>query len=276
MRGTIIQLGGDGWGNIQGEDQKEYLFKEEDYKGIQPIEGIYVEFSVKGIMLAIDVRPVPIEGVPVTGESEIDKEETNKFVDWAYDLALEGAGPISGAEDLAREYLDKSKPLRENANALIRSQNTKAAIKGFAEGIGGVITLPVSIPSGIVVTLGMQIRMVAAIAYMGGYDLRNDRVKTFCLVCLLGGSVGETLKKLGMQVGEKMAKGLLKKIPGKLLIEINKRIGARIFVKYGTQAPVKLWKLVPIVPALIALIMDAYAMDKIGDTARDWFIGPKR
>ena len=52
--------------------------------------------------------------------------------------------------------------------ALIRWQNAKCATSGFIAGLGGSITLPVSIPANISSVLYIQIRMIAAIAYMGG------------------------------------------------------------------------------------------------------------
>ena len=44
--------------------------------------------------------------------------------------------------------------------------------------IGGVATLPVAIPANITGVAIVQIRMVAAIAHLRGYDLNDNRVRT--------------------------------------------------------------------------------------------------
>ncbi|WP_354002318.1 hypothetical protein [Pseudoneobacillus rhizosphaerae] len=50
----------------------------------------------------------------------------------------------------------------------------------------------------------MQIRMVAVIAYMGGYDLIDDQVKSFVYACLAGSGAKDILKDAGIQIGKKL------------------------------------------------------------------------
>ena len=60
-----------------------------------------------------------------------------------------------------------------------------------------LVTLPANIAS----VLFVQIRMIVAIAYLAGHDLKDDRVKTMVYVCLVGNGVAELLKNLGIEVG---------------------------------------------------------------------------
>ena len=105
-----------------------------------------------------------------------------KAMDWAYDKAVAGIGGFDSAEDIAADYLKQNGSLRDKANSLIRWQNAKAGTSGFVTGLGGLITLPVTLPANITSVLYVQIRMIAAIAKMGGYDLKDDRVKSLVFV----------------------------------------------------------------------------------------------
>ena len=100
-----------------------------------------------------------------------------QLLDKAYDAAVSGSVPgTDSAEDLARDYQnDYDEPLKA-AEALVRWQNVKAGTSGCVTGLGGLITIPVALPANITSVIYVQIRMIAAIAKIGGYDLHDDRV----------------------------------------------------------------------------------------------------
>src|SRR3989339_944934 len=111
-----------------------------------------------------------------------------KVLDFAYDKAVNGVVGLDSAQELAESYMKKESSLEDNVNSLIRWQNTKAGTSGFITGLPGIMAMPVTLPANITSVLYVQIRMIAAIAYMGGHDLRDDRVKTFVYLCLAGNS----------------------------------------------------------------------------------------
>lgn len=112
-------------------------------------------------------------------EKALTQSTIVKAMDWAYDKAVAGIGGFDSAEDIAADYLKQNGSLRDKANSLIRWQNAKVGTSGF---VTGLITLPVSLPANITSVLYVQIRMIAAIAKMGGYDLKDDRVKSLVFV----------------------------------------------------------------------------------------------
>lgn len=59
----------------------------------------------------------------------------------------------------------------------------------------------------------MSLRMVAAVAYMGGHDIRPDQVQTMCYACLTGSAAADVLKQAGIKIREKVEVGTIKKIP---------------------------------------------------------------
>jgi hypothetical protein len=118
--------------------------------------------------------------------NDLTESKMMQVLDWAYDKAVNGVAGLDSASELAADYMSQGGSRIEQANSLIRWQNTKAATSGFISGLGGVITMPVAIPANIASVMYVQIRMIAAIAYMGGHNLKNDRVKSLVYACLTG------------------------------------------------------------------------------------------
>jgi len=201
----------------------------------------------------------------------ITQESIKDALDWAYEKSINGVAGLDSAVELAEGYKDNKDPAYEQANSLIRWQNTKAATSGFVTGLGGIITLPVAIPANIASVLFVQVRMIAAIAHLGGYDVKNDKVKTLVYACLVANSAKDILKDVGVAVGNKLALNAVKAISGKTLIEINKRVGFKLFTKFGEKGIINLGKAVPLLGGLIGGSFDAYTTNTIGNVARDTF-----
>ena len=70
--------------------------------------------------------------------------------------------------------------------------------------------MPVAIPANISSVIYVQLRMVAAIARIGGYDPYYDEVRTMAYVCITGTAAADILKKNGIVIGEKGAINLVK------------------------------------------------------------------
>ena len=141
------------------------------------------------------------------------------------DSGIGGIGPLISAEELAQEYLNGSSYSSndERVDALIRWETSKNFSSGFLTGLGGLITLPASVPAALGVSWAIQARMSAAIAVIYGHDVHEDRVRTFVLLTLLGDAGKEALRQAGITIGQRVTLALIKKIPGRVLIEINKK-----------------------------------------------------
>lgn len=155
---------------------------------------------------------------------------------------------------------------------MIKWQNAKCATSGFITGLGGVLTLPAAIPADLASLLYVQLRMIAAIAYMGGYDIRDDRVKTIAFVCLTGSAATDIIKDAGFKLGEKITNQIINKISGQALIAINKKVGFRLFTKFGEKGIINMGKLVPIVGGLVGAALNLFATNTIGKVAKKAFI----
>ena len=135
--------------------------------------------------------------------------------------------------------------------------------------------MPITLPANITSVLFIQIRMVAAIAHMGGHDIKSDKVKTLIYASLLGNATKEILKDVGIQVSKKIAITMIKNIPGKVIVKINQKVGFRLVTKFGEKGVVNLAKAVPILGGIVGGAVDVVSTNTIGNVARDLFICEK-
>ena len=209
--------------------------------------------------------------------SENNLSVIGKALDWSYEKAVNGAGVLGTAQELGEEYLKSNNNNKlDSVNSLIRWQNTKAATGGFVTNLGGLITLPVAIPANMASSLYIQLRMIAAIAHISGYDVHEDRVKTLCFVCLTGKSAADVIKSTGVQIGTKFtASAIQKYITGEMIKSINKAVGFRLVTKAGSTGILNLTKMVPLVGGVVGGAFDGVSTNIIGNTARDAFLSRK-
>lgn len=149
------------------------------------------------------------------GKEVQEGEKGWKLLGKLYDGALKGIPGSKSVEALAQEYLSNCGGKKEQAaEQLIRMQVTKCTTTGFLTGLGGLITLPATITADIGSSMYVQIRMIAAIAVMGGYSLQDDVVKSMVFATLLKVEVGNLLKQVGVKTANRASLQLLKKTAG--------------------------------------------------------------
>ena len=206
-------------------------------------------------------------------EKIISQEDIIKFLDKTYEnLIIDGIPVISSnIKDFANDYLKKHTSKREACKDLMSKQIMKCTTSGAVSGLGGIITMPIAVPANIANVLYVQMRMIACTAYMAGYDLKSDQTQTLVYMCLAGVASNQILKKIGIKVGEKVATNIVKKIPGKIIIEVNKKVGFRLLTKFGTKGAVNIWKIIPVVSSLIGGGLDYFETKLIALRSYKWF-----
>lgn len=196
-----------------------------------------------------------------------------KMLDAIYEKALEGIGEkFPSVDEMISDYIDKSDNVEEAAKKFINAQVAKCTTSGFLTGLGGLITLPVAIPANVGSVLYVQVRMIAGIAKMAGYDIDSDQVQTLVYACLAGVSIDKLLKTAGIQFGVKLTTAMVKKIPGKVLTKINQKVGFRFITKFGTKGIINIGKMVPVVGGIIGGGWDFAETKIIANRAYKMFI----
>jgi hypothetical protein len=178
----------------------------------------------------------------------------------AYSKAIVGLTGIDSAYDLGNSYLQQGGTVVQQVDSLIKWQVAKAATSGFVTGFGGVITMPLSIPANIAGVLYVQIRMIAAIAYMGGHDITSDKVRSLVYICMAGNGAKELLKDMSVKAGEKLATKVIEKV------------SAKMAAKAGVKGVASLGKAVPVIGSIVGGSYDALSTRVVGKIAKKIFI----
>lgn len=198
-----------------------------------------------------------------------------RALDFAYDKAVNGVVGMDSASEIAESYMKVEGSKIDQANSLIRWQNTKAGTSGFLTGLGGIIVMPVAIPANIASVMYVQVRMIAAIAHLGGHDLKDDRVKALVYACLTGNAAKDIMKDVGIVVGRKLTENAIKNVSGKTITAINQKVGFRFLTKFGEKGVINLGKAIPLVGGIVGATFDSVTTNIIGNIARDTFISAK-
>ncbi|MHA6784264.1 EcsC family protein [Pseudonocardia saturnea] len=199
------------------------------------------------------------------------------------EIGIGGYGPMKGAVAVAEEHLAAADGDREEAvRRLVGTHVRLAAGSGFVTGLGGIATLPVMVPAAMAGLYVIATRMSAGIALLRGYDVSTEEVHSAILVSLLGTAGAATLKRTGVEIGKKSTAAALQKLPGRVLIELNKKVGYRLVTKAGEKGVVNLSKLVPLVGGPIGAAVDGVSCRTIATYAlrtfeapgveREWFV----
>ena len=203
----------------------------------------------------------------------LSQADMMNLLDSLYSKCIQGIPMISSPiEKMADDYLQHNATVEDAAKDMINKQVIKCTTSGFITNLGGVITLPVTIPANVGSVMYVQMRMIACAAYMAGYDVHTDQVQTLVYACLAGVSVMEVAKKAGIKIGQKGLENLIDKIPGKVLIAINQKVGFRMLTKFGETGAIDIGKVIPVVGGVIGGGFDFIDTKFIGNRAYNQFI----
>ena len=182
------------------------------------------------------------------------------------EIAIDGYGRMPSAKAVAARHLQRlGGSVDEAITSIIDHHIRLASAQGFVTNIGGVAALPVAIPANITGVAIVQVRMVAAIAHLRGYDLNDNRVRTALVMCLMGGE----------QVAKHIADGTLptspmavatapifdpdldRQVADDVVADLAARIG-------GKNLALAIVKRLPLAGGGVSAVMDGFATYQIG------------
>lgn len=201
------------------------------------------------------------------------EENAHALVTFLLEKGLGGFPPLSSAASLADEYLidQDYKDDDQRVAALIKWEMRKNFTTGFITGLGGFISLPLGVPSALAASWLIQARMAGAIARIYGHDLNEPRVRTMILLSLAGDVAKEAMSDLGLNLGNKLPQAVTRQVPGRALVEINKRIGIRLLMQTGERGLAQIPKAVPVLGGVVGGAFDAVVCRMVGKTAKKLF-----
>lgn len=186
------------------------------------------------------------------------------------EVAIDGKGKLPSAKSAASRHLQRHNGSVDAAiQSLIDSHVRLASAQGFVTNLGGLAVLPVSIPANITGVAVLQVRMIAAIAHLRGYDLNDGRVRTAMVMCLLGGE----------QVGRRIAEGTLPTSPMAIATapmfdpDLDQRVADEVMSDLASRVGGKnlalvVTKRIPLLGGGVGAVIDAIATHQIGVYAK--------
>ena len=207
-----------------------------------------------------------------TKPKEVNQEMILQALDDAYYKAINGISGFDSAQEMAGDYMKNGVDAISNCNSLIRWQNKIAGTNGFLKSINGRIKIPVAIPVNLASVIYVQLRMVAAIAFIGGHDVKDIRIKALVFLCMAGNNTKELLKDLGIVVDRKLKEQLISHISEEIITAINQKVGLKLLNKFSEKGAINLGKSAPIIGGIIGGTFDSVTTNIIGNTARKTFV----
>jgi hypothetical protein len=202
-----------------------------------------------------------------------DSQKVKKVLETVLRYAVEGSGPFKGARELADEYInDSGFPSHDRrVNILIKREVSKSFGSGFISGLGGGMTLPLSIPVSLFSSITGEARLAAAIALIYGHSLESDHVRSMILLSLAGESFKDVLKSSGVDLANRVAWRTLEGLSAGLMNEIGKRAGLSVIKRLTGSGGISLTRAVPVAGGLAGGIIDAVSAAAAGRAARRIF-----
>jgi tellurite resistance protein len=207
-------------------------------------------------------------------EEEIEEKGSQmlKVMDWAFEKASGNIPGLGSSSDMAKKYLDKYGSVHAAIDHLVNWQITSSATTGFVTSFGGLPTMAITLPANIAGVMGIQLRMIGAIAELGGYHEQTEEKKTGMYLCLLGSQAGNALSKAAGSFSVKFSTAALRKLPGSVLTKINKAVGFRLATKFGKTGLINLHKAIPVIGGVIGGSVDALSTYSIAKAAKALFL----
>lgn len=194
------------------------------------------------------------------------------FVQRLLDVGIDGRGTFDSARQVADTARGRSGNPDKAIDDIVNEHTKLAAAGGFVTGLGGFITLPVALPANVIGFYILATRMVASIASVRGYDVDSPSVRSAILLGLVGADAGDVLRKAGVATGGgRLASLATQRLPGPVLMAVNKGVGFRMLTQVGRKTFAKLGRGIPLAGGVLGAGLDAYMIRRIADHVRKEF-----
>ncbi|QLQ14606.1 MAG: EcsC family protein [Micropruina sp.] len=194
-----------------------------------------------------------------------------------FEYAIDGVGGLPSAKAAAARTLQAKGDREAAVDSLVLQHVGFASAQGFITNLGGLATIAVALPANLAGAAIVQIRMLAAIAHLRGYDIDDRRVRTALALAMLGedevrkqvglGKVPST--PLGIATAPMFDPLLDRQVSERVLGDLATKIG-------GKHLTVLIAKRIPLVGGGVGAVADGYLTYVLGAYARKEFVRRQR
>ena len=156
--------------------------------------------------------------------------------------------------------------------------NISVAMPGIAEefgltktSLGGIFTLPFTIPASLAANWVIQTRMVAAMAYIGGFNIDDPPVRVSIALCLLGKKGQQALEGDYNEFQKLLRKDQIAKLSKQTIQMLNLVIANRLMKLAAQKGLSRLGKAIPIIGGALGGFLDYYSCKNSSEFAFEFF-----
>lgn len=206
-----------------------------------------------------------------TTDNQVEKQSVlDRIIDWIisvdpvtvtkYVEKLRSQNPGISNDDLAKKILNR--------------KAFKNGLLGAITGLGGLITLPATIPTDLIGSWKTQCFIAFSVAHVYGHTQDTTDLKTDMYIILAGNSAKEALKTIGIEVTKSITKKAIQKyVTRSVMQKIWRVVGQKIITKAGTKSLTSFMKGVPLVGAPVGLVFDWTSARIVGHFAIEYYKG---
>jgi len=195
--------------------------------------------------------------------------------DRLYPRAMDGLPGLGTPAEFAARFNDEAFSPRERGEQLVLAHIALSSATGFATGLGGWLTMPITLPANIGGVAVLQVHMAASVASLAGKDANDDLIRSRVLECLIGASPDpasgpvrdaeqETFDRIGLKFAEKGLNAAISIVAGAAKWGAQKAV--------GSVARRRLLRGVPLVGGVIGALSDGFTTRQVARNALDMFL----
>lgn len=211
--------------------------------------------------------PQPVRSEDSSGLSA----QGTKLVERLLDVGIDGKGSFDSAGTVAREAQSRRSDPERAIDDLVGQHMRLIAANGFVTGLGGFVTLPIALPANVAGFYILATRLSGSIAAVRGYDLNDEGVRAAVLLSLVGADAQDLLKKVGYVGSARLASLAAERMPGPVLLAINKGVGFRLMTRIGRGTFARFGRAVPLFGGVVGAGVDTFLLNKLADHVRTQF-----
>ena len=197
-----------------------------------------------------------------------------RMIDTVRDIGLDGKLTYSSAAEVARKARrGRARKRPEKAvRRIIRSHRRGVTAGGFLTGLGGVVTLPVLLPTNVMEFYIQATRMGGAVAVVRGYDLDDEEIRVRVLAALLGEESADVLRSIGLgPVAGAAARGVAGRLPESPHAAVVSAVGGRLIRRFGLRSARLFGKAIPGLGGVLGALSDRKQLHRIAEAAKKSF-----
>lgn len=189
------------------------------------------------------------------------------------DIAVDGLDPLPSARATAAKHLAKHGALEPAVESIITTHIAMASAQGFVTNLGGLVAMLVAAPANVTGLVTVEIRMVACIAHLRGYDIDDPRVRTAMIMCLLGEDELQRQINAGILPTIPLAVATAPVFDADLDQRVSERVLGDAFAGVGGKRVTSfLGRAIPFVGGGVGAVSDGIAAYQIGSCAKTYLV----